>query len=99
MTHGDTDSLLIDVRTWHSKYQSQLSQGLFHSIGNCALMEPACYEAITLTSIRSITTLRFLLLDTDNGDSASHYFSSISKNYLLPQEMKKPKMRMKFIPI
>jgi len=37
MTHGDKDCLLIDVRTWHSEYQAELSQGLFHSKDNYAL--------------------------------------------------------------
>lgn len=61
------------------------------------LMEPARYETIMLRSIRSITNLPFLLLDTDNADSAFHCSSGISRKvYLMPQEMK-PKMRLKFI--
>lgn len=64
-------------------------------------MEPTSYKTIILRSVRSITNLPFLLLDTalNNGDSAFHYSSGIStKNYLLSQEMKNPKMRLKLIP-
>lgn len=60
------------------------------------LMEPASCETIMMRSIGSIANLPFLLLDTDNADSAFHCSSGISRKiYLIPQEMK-PKMRLKF---